>query len=500
MDVSEKNFEGTIEAMLLTGVPDGTSGGAGVAGSGALIFEGAPGGYRQRKQEDYDRTLCLMPNDVLDFIYATQPKEWEKFKQQMGADAKDRLLKRLVSEVQSRGILEVLRHGIKSDGCTFRLAYFRPSSGLNEALQKLYEANIFAVVRQLHYSRKTESSLDLALFLNGLPIFTAELKNPLTGQDVQNAIRQYRFDRDPKEPLFAFGRCLAHFAVDPDLVFFSTHLQGPKTEFRPLNQGRNGGAGNPPSWKGFATAYLWEKIWSRDSVLNLAQRFVQVVEEEDDKGRKTGRRFLIFPRYHQLDAVRRLVQEVRKSGPGHHYLVQHSAGSGKSNSIAWLAHQLSVLHDTSDRRVFDSIIVITDRRILDRQLQRTVRQFEQTLGVVENIDTTSRQLKQALEDGKTIIVTTLQKFPVIVKEIGDLPGKRFAVIVDEAHSSQTGESTKSLKEVLTAGSLEEAEKEEGGEEEDLEDRIVAEMKKRGRPPNVSTFAFTATPKQKTMEL
>lgn len=500
MDVSEKNFEGTIEAVLLTGVPDGTSGGAGVAGSGVLIFEGAPGGYRQRKPEDYDRALCLMPNDVLDFIYATQPKEWDKFKQQMEADAKDRLLKRLASEVQIRGTLDVLRNGIKSDGCTFRLAYFRPSSGLNEALQKLYEANIFAVVRQLHYSRKTESSLDLALFLNGLPILTAELKNPLTGQDVQNAIRQYRFDRDPKEPLFAFGRCLAHFAVDPDLVFFSTHLQGSKTEFRPLNQGRNGGAGNPPSWKGFATAYLWEQIWSRDSVLNLAQRFVQVVEEEDDKGRKTGRRFLIFPRYHQLDAVRRLVQEVRKSGPGHHYLVQHSAGSGKSNSIAWLAHQLSVLHDTSDRRVFDSIIVITDRRILDRQLQRTVRQFEQTLGVVENIDTTSRQLKQALEDGKTIIVTTLQKFPVIAKEIGELPGKRFAVIVDEAHSSQTGESTKSLKEVLTVGSLEEAEKEEGGEEEDLEDRIVAEMKKRGRPPNVSTFAFTATPKQKTLEL
>ncbi len=499
MDVSEKNFEGAIEAALLTDVPAGGLGGAGLAGSGALVFEGAPGGYRQRKAEDYDRALCLIPNDVLDFIYATQPKEWEKFKQQLGGDAKDRLLKRLASEIQTRGTLEVLRKGIKSDGCTFRLAYFRPASGLNEALQKLYEANLFTVVRQLKYSERNEKSLDLVLFLNGLPICTAELKNPLTGQTVQDAIRQYRFDRDPKELLFAFGRCLAHFAVDPDLVYQTTHLQGPQTRFLPFNQGRNGGAGNPPSREGFAISYLWERIWTRDGVLELVQHFMQVVEEEDDKGRKTGRRFLIFPRYHQLDAVKRLVREARTSGPGHRYLIQHSAGSGKSNSIAWLAHQLSVLHDASDKRVFDSIIVITDRRVLDRQLQRTVRQFEQTMGVVENIDTTSRQLKQALEDGKTIIVTTLQKFPVITKEVGELPGKRFAVIVDEAHSSQTGESTKSLKAVLAGGNVESVEEVEE-EEEDIEDRIVAEMKKRGHLPNVSFFAFTATPKPKTLEL
>uniref|UniRef100_A0A7V4G6J3 Type I restriction endonuclease subunit R n=1 Tax=Desulfobacca acetoxidans TaxID=60893 RepID=A0A7V4G6J3_9BACT len=476
MDISEKNFEAAIEEGLIAR------------------------GYRKRRPEDFDRTLCLDPEAVLDFIYATQPKEWEKLKKQHGAEVKERFLQRLSKEVARRGTLDVLRKGIKDSGCTFKMAYFQPVSGLNPDLQKLYQANQFTLIRQLRFSEKTEQSLDLGLFLNGLPIFTAELKNPLTGQNVQDAIRQYRFERNPKEPFFALGRCLAHFAVDPDLVYLTTRLEGPKTRFLPFNQGRNGGAGNPPSWQGFATAYLWEDIWSRDSVLNLIQHFVHIVEVEDDKGRKTGERRVIFPRYHQLESVRRLVAAARQEGAGHHYLIQHSAGSGKSNSIAWLAHQLSVLHDDQDKRVFDSIIVITDRRVLDRQIQRTVRQFELTPGVVENIDKTSRQLKEALESGKTIIVTTLQKFPVIADQMGALPGKRFAVIVDEAHSSQTGESTKSLKAVLAVGSLEEAEQEEGGEPEDLEDLIAAEMKKRGRLPNVSTFAFTATPKPKTLEL
>ena len=338
------------------------------------------------------------------------------------------------------------------------------------------------------------------LFLNGLPIFTAELKNPFTGQNVENAIQQYRHDRDPHEPLFAFGRCLALFAVDPDLVYMTSHLEGPKTRFLPFNQGRNGGAGNPPSWKGFATAYLWEHVWARDSILNLIQHFIHVIEEVDDKGKKTGKRSMIFPRYHQLDAVRRLVDNAYMKESGQHYLIEHSAESGKSNSISWLAHQLSVLHNSLDRRVFDSIIVITDRRVLDRQLQQTVLQFEQTLGVVENIDTTSRQLKQALEDGKNIIVTTLQKFPVIVNDIESLPGKRFAVIIDEAHSSQSGEGTSKLKTVLTVGNLDDADIEERDEGEDVEDRIADVMKKRGKISNVSFFAFTATPKPKTLEL
>ena len=391
-------------------------------------------------------------------------------------------------------------------GCKFQLAYFRPASGLNEETKRLHAANFFSVVRQLVYSEKSNKSLDLALFLNGVPIFTAELKNPLTGQTVADAIRQYRIDRDPREPLLAPGRCLAHFAVDPELIYVTTRLAGPETRFLPFNRGKFGGAGNEPvspTQNGYPTSYLWEEAWARDSVLDLVRQFIHEVQEEDDQGRRNGRRFLIFPRYQQLDCVRRLVSDARVQGTGHRYLIQHSAGSGKTFTIAWLAHQLSTLHDASDRRVFDSIVVITDRRVLDRQLQSAMRQFEQTLGVVENIDKTSRQLKDALEGGKTIIVTTLQKFPVIAEEIGELPGRRFALIVDEAHSSQSGEGTKGLKSVLAARSLEEAESEETGAqspEEDLDNTVLAEMEKRKHLPNVSTFAFTATPKPKTLEL
>src|SRR5712692_229830 len=510
MDISEKNLEDTIEQVLLSSPPPAVqSTPQGIHLPSPLYGPGtsnltpdnvAPGGYWKQLSEEYDKALCLIPEDVLNFIYATQPKEWDKFKKQHEGDARTPFLQRLASELRARGTLHVLRKGIKANGCRFQLVYFIPSSGLNYDLLNLYSANLFSEIRQLHYSEKNNNSLDLVLFLNGLPIFTAELKNPFTGQNVENAIKQYRSDRDPREPLFAFGRCLAHFAVDPELVYMTSHLEGQNTRFLPFNQGNKGGAGNPPSWKGFATAYLWESIWARNSVLNLLQHFIQEIEEQDDKGRKTGKRSLIFPRYHQLDAVRRLVADAQEQGPGQRYLIEHSAGSGKSNSISWLAHQLSVLHDGLDRRVFDSIIVITDRRVLDKQLQQTVQQFEQTLGVVENIDKTSGQLKDALEGGKTIIVTTLQKFPVIVDQIESLKGNCFAVIIDEAHSSQSGESTKSLKTVLTIGSLDDTDIEESDEEEDLEDRIAEELKKRGRLPNVSYFAFTATPKPKTLEL
>ena len=506
-EISERSFEKAIECGLRANGPDACPGEVtGLAEEPAPYGDLVPGGYRRREPKDYDRKLCLIPRDALDFIYASQPKEWERLKQHHGEDVKERFLVRLSREIERRGTLEVLRRGIKDSGCKFRLAYFRPSSGLNEELRRLYDANLFSVVRQLNYSERNENSLDLGIFLNGIPIFTAELKNPLTGQDVQNAIKQYKFDRDPREPLLAYRRCLAHFAVDPDMVFVTTRLDEAKTRFLPFNQGKFGGAGNPPvppTNRGYATAYLWQSIWARDSVLNLIQHFIHEVQEEDEKGRKTGGRFMIFPRYHQLDSVRRLVAHARAHGPGQRYLIQHSAGSGKSNSIAWLAHQLSVLHDAEDRRVFDSIVVITDRLILDRQLQATVRQFEQTSGVVENIDKTSRQLREALESGKTIIVTTLQKFPVIVEQIGELAGNRFAVIVDEAHSSQSGESTKGLKKVLASDSLEQAAAEEEGvptPEEALENIILAEMEKRGRLPNLSTFAFTATPKPKTLEL
>ncbi len=507
-DVSERAFEDAIEAALLLHGPDAPRGGGATVREFTPTYgdDPLPGGYHKRPPEDYNRGLCLLPADVVDFLLATQPKEWERLKQHHGADVKPRFLARLSREIARRGALDVLRNGVKDSGCKFRLAYFRPASGLNEELQRLHAANLFAVVRQLRYSEQGEQSLDLVLFLNGIPIFTVELKNRLNGQDVEDAIRQYRTDRDPREPLLTYGRCLAHFAVDPEQVFVTTALAGPKTRFLPFNQGRFGGAGNPPvppTRTGFPTDYLWERIWARDSVLDLIRQFIHEVETEDDRGRKTGKHFLIFPRYQQLDCVRRLVGHARNHGTGQRYLIQHSAGSGKSFTIGWLAHQLSVLHDADDRRVFDSVVVVTDRRVLDRQLQTTIRQFEQTLGVVENIDQTSRQLREALEAGRTIIVTTLQKFPVIAEQIGQLPGKRFAVIVDEAHSSQSGESTKSLKAVLAAGSLEEAEREETGAEtpeEEIEDRVLEEIRSRGRLPNLSTFAFTATPKPKTLEL
>ncbi|MGI9180703.1 MAG: RNA-binding domain-containing protein [Longimicrobiaceae bacterium] len=506
-DISERSFEEAIESALLAYGPDARAGDAAIVRETPPSYASfAPGGYLRRRPEEYDRALCLLPRDVVDFVLATQPKEWAKLRQHHGAAVKEQFLRRVASEIERRGALDVLRNGLKDSGVKFRHAYFRPASGLNEETRRLHAANLFASVRQLRYRTKNESCLDLVLFLNGIPIFTAELKNPLNAQDVEDAIRQYKTDRDPREPLLAYGRCLAHFAVDPDLVYVTTRLAGQKTRFLPFNQGKYGGAGNPPvppTRNGYATGYLWDETWAQGSVLDLVRQFIHEVEEEDDKGRKTGKRFLIFPRYQQLDCVRRLVADARAAGAGQRYLIQHSAGSGKSFTIAWLAHQLSTLHDASDRRVFDSIVVITDRRILDRQLQSTMRQFEQTLGVVENIDTTSRQLKDALESGKTIIVTTLQKFPVIAKEIGELPGKRFALIVDEAHSSQSGESTKSLKAVLSSRSLEEAEAEEAQAEtpeEELERTILAEMEKRGRLPNLSTFAFTATPKPKTLEL
>ncbi len=500
MDISEKNFETSVEAALLAGGPDEDREFKGLAEPVAAYGSYIPGGFRRRRPGDYDISLALDSGMTIAFIQATQPKKWTQLNKHYGADVRDKFLKRLSQEVEKRGVLDVLRKGIKDMGVALNLAYFRPSSGLNPDLQTLYEANIFTIVRQLRYSTKNTNSIDVAIFLNGLPIFTAELKNPLNGQNYRHAIAQYQKDRDPKEKLLTFGHCLAHFAVDPELVYVTTHLQGGKTRFLPFNKGKYGGAGNPPDIHGFATRYLWEHVWSKDSIVELIQRFIHVVEEEDDKGRKTGKKTQIFPRYHQLDAVRGLVDHARANGTGNRYLIQHSAGSGKSNSISWLAHQLSVLHDIEDRRVFDSIIVITDRRVLDRQLQRTIRQFEQTVGVVENIDKTSRQLKEALESGKTIIVTTLQKFPQIVDDVARLPGKRFAVIIDEAHSSQSGETTSPLKRVLAAGSLEEAEHEDAVEEPDAQDRMEQVMRSRGPVENLSLFAFTATPKQKTMEL
>jgi type I restriction enzyme R subunit len=510
-DISEKRFEADIEQALLRGGPDASpAGGEEVRSREPGFGDFLPGGYNKRLPEDYDRTLCLIPRDLYDFVLATQPREWTRYKAQHGEAAKQKLLERVSTEVARSGSLKVLRQGVKDTGVHFRLAYFKPATGLNEETGRLYRANLFSVLRQLRFSERVDESVDLCIFLNGLPVFSAELKNPMTGQDVEDAKGQYAA-RDPREPFFAYGRCLAHFAVDPNWVFVTSQVKGGKTRFLPFNRGRDGGAGNPPispTRSGYPTSYLWEETWTRDSVLELLRQFVQEVEVEDERGRKTGERFILFPRYQQLDCVRSLVSDARAQGPGHRYLIQHSAGSGKSYTIAWLAHRLSILHGADDKRLFDSIVVVTDRRQLDRQLQSTVRQFEETLGTVENIDHTSRQLKAALKDGKTIIVSTLQKFPVIAKEIGELPGKRFALIIDEAHSSQSGESSKSLKEVFSVrgegeAGLAAAEAEEAGarsEEDEVNDRALDAAVKRAASPNISTFAFTATPKTKTFEL
>jgi len=500
-DIRERKFEEEIEAVLLGAPVVGASSGDSEFYA-AYSLDYTPGGYNKRTSAQYDKARCLLPDDAVGFVLATQPKEWEKLKTSHPEDTRERFLNRLAEEVARRGTLEVLRNGIKLNGCSFKMAHFKPSSGLNAEVISLYRGNLFGVLRQWEYSEKNKNSIDMGIFLNGLPVFSAELKNPLTGQSYRNAIKQYQADRDPREPLFAFGRCLAHFAVDPDEIYLTTRLQGPQTHFLPFNLGRDYGAGNPPSLKGYATEYLWHRIWSRDSVLDLVGNFIQLVEEEDEKGKKTGKRTLLFPRFHQLECVRSLLSDAQISGAGKRYLVQHSAGSGKSNTIAWLAHQLTSLHDATDKRVFDSIVVVTDRRVLDRQLRRTVRQFQQVDGVVEAIDKTSAQLQTALQQGKQVIVTTLQKFGVIVETMGELKGSRFAVLVDEAHSSQSGETSTSLKLVLAAGGLEEAEKEEGAYEESDEFAAALEREtaKRGWPKNVSFFAFTATPKPRTLEL
>ncbi|NNJ09164.1 type I restriction endonuclease subunit R [Chloroflexales bacterium ZM16-3] len=499
MDTSERDFETTVVAVL-TGIAPGS-----LVRERGVSYGDPPLRFVERPYTQYDRALGLDPGALFDFLYTTQPQTWAKLQQQHGeALAKERFLKRLVKEIATRGTLDILRKGVVDMGCSFSLAYFRPETGLNAEHQRRYRANLLSVTRQVRYSLKNENSLDLVLFLNGLPIITAELKNPLKQQTVEHAVRQYRQQRDPKEPLFALGRCLAHFAVDTDLVYMATHLRGKTTVFLPFNQGRDNGAGNPDNPNGFKTAYLWEEVWQPDSLLEIIDHFVQHVPVKDAQGKPTGAKRLIFPRYHQLEVVRRLIGHTRAMGAGQNYLIQHSAGSGKSNSIAWLCYRLAGLHDANDARVFDSIVVITDRRVLDKQLRDTVSSFEQVKGLVKAIEANKAQeLAQALEVGRAIIITTLQTFPFVVQKIGTLPGKRFAIVVDEAHSSQSGEGSKALKQVLATASLETAAQDEAPEEDQqdaVNTAVETAMRQRQRLPNLSFFAWTATPKGKTLEL
>lgn len=471
---SERKFEGEIEAWLLD--------------------------HRYAKGDPHalDRELGLDPGEVFAFVEETQPNAWRALAERHGGEdaARASFLRRLAQELDERGTVDVLRHGVKDLGIGIRLAFFRPAHGLTPELVASYEANRLQVVRQFLYE-DSDRTIDLALLLNGIPVATAELKNPITGQDVGHAKTQYRRDRDPANVSLA-RRAVVHFAVDPDEVAMTTKLAAAATQFLPFNKGsEEGGAGNPLNPGGHKTAYLWQDVWQRDNWLDLLARFVQ--------SSKTER---IFPRFHQWDAVRRLEAHAREHGAGQSYLVEHSAGSGKSNSIAWLAHRLATLHDASDRKVFDKVVIISDRRILDRQLRDHVYGVEHAQGVVEKADKHSSQLAEALAGEQAlIIVTTMQKFPFVLDKVGELPARTYAVIVDEAHSSQTGEGAAEVRRVLAGGSeearLEAAESEDAAEEAehgDSQDLLARSLEGRGRPQNLSFFAFTATPKAKTLEL
>lgn len=464
------------------------------------------GGYTQGNAEDYSKELGMFKYEVLAFLQTSQPKRWAKISAIHGADTDNRIIQRLYKELDLRGSLDVLRNGFVDYGVRFQMAYFQPASGLNSDAVDLYNKNSLKVYRQIYYSTKNKNSVDVVLALNGIPVATLELKNQFTGQGVGNALKQYSTTRDNKELLFAFKkRTLVHFAVDQDEVFMTTKLDGSKTFWLPFNRGANNGKGNPKNENGYRTAYLWEYILQKDSWMEILQRFLHLETEEfESNGKIYKKEKLIFPRYHQLDAVRKISNNVLEVEAGTNYLIQHSAGSGKSNSIAWLAYRLSSLHNATDERIFDSVIVVTDRKVLDQQLQNTIYQFEHKTGVVQRIDKDSTQLASALGYGTNIIITTLQKFPFVVDKVGELPDRNYAVIIDEAHSSQGGEASKKLKEVLAAKSLEEAATEEISDDYSADDFVREEIersaKARGQQSNISFFAFTATPKYKTLQV
>ncbi len=454
--------------------------------------------------EGYDRETACFPGVFIQFVRESQPDKWTALEKLHGSSTAEVVLNELIKNIDSRGCLEIIRHGFKCYGKQIDSAFFRPSHGLNPETQRLYDLNRLTITRQVRFSTSNEQSIDVLIAVNGLPVLTAELKNPMTGQTVEHAKRQYMFDRDPRELLFQFRkRALVHFAVDPDLAFMTTQLKGKETDFLPFNRGNNHGAGNPDNPGGHKTAYLWEEVWRRDSILDIVGQFLHLQSTERRiAGKRIRKERMIFPRYHQLDAVRSMTAHARTKGAGHNYLVQHSAGSGKSNSIGWLAHRLSSLHNSEDQKVFHSVIVVTDRVVLDQQLQETVYQFEHKHGVVEKIDENSTQLAEALQKGVPIIITTLQKFPFVTDKIGDMPERRYAVIVDEAHSSQSGETASELRGVLAGQRIRDEARQEAEEQglPDHEEEIIKSMKKRGQQPNLSFFAFTATPKYKTLEM
>ncbi len=478
--LKEKNFEEAIENYLIT-----------------------EGGYEKGAPEHLNRATALDEDTFLKFIQSTQPREWEKHCRNYPNNPEQALLRRFQDEVSATSILWVLRHGFVDRGVKFYPCFFKPETTLNPETVERYNQNILHCTRQMKFSLKDERSIDIVLLLNGIPVVSMELKNQFTGQDVSNAINQYKFDRATRDKMFEFKqRVLVHFAVDLYNVFMTTRLQGAGTYFLPFNQGSNGagnvgGKGNPIVEDDYMTSYLWKRVLTKDSLMEILHKYMHLQA-------KDGKETMIFPRYHQLDVVTKLLADVKENGSGKNYLIQHSAGSGKSNSIAWLAHRLQSLHDKNDEVIFNSVIVVTDRKILDSQLQETIYQFDHIDGVVRRVTDGSAGLKQALNDGAKIIITTLQKFPYIYQDV-EATGKRYAVIVDEAHSSQTGQAAKKLKAALgdTEEVLEQYAKEEAEEEsrqEDYEDNLVRELSTHGMHKNISFFAFTATPKNKTLQL
>ncbi len=449
------------------------------------------GGWIAGKSTNYDRSYAIDVIQLLTFVAATQPTLVEAFDLDHDSPTRQKFLARLQGEISKRGVIEVLRKGVKHGPYSIDLFHGTPTPG-NTKAEERYAANRFIVTRQLRYSLdETMNALDVGLFINGLPIATFELKNSLTKQTVADAIEQYKRDRSPKEPLFQFGRCIAHFAIDDAEVRFCTQLKGGASWFLPFNKGWNDGAGNPPNPTGLKTDYFWKETLSRRSLTNIIENYAQIVEVAD---KKTGRkkREQIFPRYHQLDVVRKLLSHASDHGPGHRYLIEHSAGSGKSNSIAWLGHQLIGLK-LKDEPMFESVIVVTDRTILDDQLHNTIKSFMQVGATVGHADH-SGELRKFIESGKKIIVSTVQKFPFVLEEIGhEHRGRSFAIIIDEAHSSQGGKTSAALSTALSPAGQEE-------DDETIEDTINRIMEAKKLLPNASYFAFTATPKSKTLEI
>ncbi|MEP1520292.1 DEAD/DEAH box helicase family protein [Ascidiaceihabitans sp.] len=489
------------------------------------------GGYKKGNPSGFDEDLALFPSDVVAFLKDSQGQRWAQLEKLLADKTESVVLDSLAKELNSKGTLHVLRHGFKCYGKTLRLAYFQPNSGLNPDTAALYAKNRLTITRQVAFTSVAKKSdgkhrkciLDVTIALNGLPVATAELKNQQTHQTYRDAIKQYCNDRDGRDLIFDFKkRALVHFAVDTDEVWMTTQLRGKETFFLPFNKGHNYGAGNPPEEDNWRSAYLWDEVLAADSLLDILQRFmhleVKAKKVTTDTGSKTvTKETMIFPRYHQLDAVRKLVAHAKENGSGRNYLIQHSAGSGKSNSIAWLAHRLSSLHDNQDDKVFHAVVVVTDRTVLDQQLQETVYQFEHKTGVVEKIDENTQQLAKALSGGTPIIITTIQKFPFISQALStlekkgegiaiDTENKRFALIVDEAHSSQSGETAGALRGMLNKTGIEAAiaaqmsDEEDTDLSEDARRELLRETLQRARQPNLSFFAFTATPKFKTKAL